>query len=81
MKKQRVRDNPDTPISETQRIVTATFGGFFILLAIAIVVLAETSMLMEAVIAALAVGLLGIDACVSAFRRKRSLLQRIGPLP
>ena len=76
-----MRDKPDKPISETQRVVTAAFGAFFILLAIAIVVLAERAMLIGALIAALAVGLLGIDACVSAVRRKRSLLQRIGPLP
>jgi len=65
----------------TQRSVTAVFGVFFILLAIGILVSADSSMLVGAVIAALAVGLLGIDACVSAYRGKRSLAERIGPLP
>jgi len=78
MKKGLGRDDPRTG---TQRIVTAMFGVSFILLAIAILVWAEASMLIGSVIAALAVGLLGIDGCVSALRGKRSLLERIGPLP
>jgi hypothetical protein len=71
----------DESRTATQRSVTAAFGVLFILLAIGIVASAESSMFLGAVIAALAVGLLGIDGCVSAFRGKRSLLERIGPLP
>jgi uncharacterized membrane protein YdbT with pleckstrin-like domain len=69
------------PRTATHRIVTAMFGVFFVLLAIGILVWADESMFIGAVIAALVVGLLGIDGCVSAFRGKRSLLERIGPLP
>ncbi len=67
--------------SKAPRIVTALFGAFFIVLAFAIVLSVEPSMLVGAVVAALAIGLLGVDACISAARDKPSLLQRIGPLP
>lgn len=62
-------------------MVTAMFGLFFILIAIGIILSVEGSMFLGAVVAALAVGLLGVDACISAIRNKRSMLERIGPLP
>jgi hypothetical protein len=62
-------------------MVTAAFGVFFVLLAIGIVLSVDGSMFVGAAVAALVVGLLGVDACVSAIRGKRSLLERIGPLP
>lgn len=65
----------------TGRLVTAVFGVFLIVLAIVILLSFDGSMMVGAVVAALAVGLLGVDACVSAARNKRSLLERIGPLP
>ena len=67
--------------SKTPRVVTALFGAFFILLAVAILLSADRSMIVRAVLGALVIGLLGVDACISAARDKPSLLQRIGPLP
>jgi len=61
--------------------VTAVFGAFLILLAVVILLSVDQSMIVGAVVAALVIGLLGVDACVSAARDKASLLQRIGPLP
>ena len=67
--------------SKTSRIVTALFGAFLVLLAVAILVSVDRSMIVGSVVAASAIGLLGVDACISAVRDKPSLLQRIGPLP
>ena len=75
------RADSDKPRSRTQRLVTAVFGVFFVLLAVAIPLSVDRSMLVGAAVAALAVGILGVDACVSALRNRRSLLERIGPLP
>jgi len=71
----------DKQRSKTPRIVTAVFGAFLILLAVVILLSVDQSMIVGAVVAALVIGLLGVDACVSAARDKASLLQRIGPLP
>jgi hypothetical protein len=57
------------------------FGVFFILLAIGILLAVEEPIGVGALLAALVVGLLGVDACVSAARNRRSLVERIGPLP
>jgi hypothetical protein len=67
--------------SKTARIVTAVFGVFFIVLAIGILLAVEEPIGVGALLAALVVGLLGVDACVRAARNKRSLVERIGPLP
>ncbi|MGH6623573.1 MAG: hypothetical protein ACREBN_06350 [Burkholderiaceae bacterium] len=61
--------------------MTAVFGVFFVAPAIAIMVMVDRSMIVGAVIAALIVGGLGVDALVSAARNRRSLMSRIGPLP
>ena len=66
---------------KTPRILTALLGAFFVLLAFAIVLLVDQSMLVGAIVAALVIGLLGVDACISAALDRPSLLQRIGPLP
>jgi hypothetical protein len=76
--------NPIDPVkqrSRTPRVVTALFGVFLILLAVAILLLVDRSMIVGGVVAALALGFLGVDACVSAARDKPALVQRIGPLP
>jgi hypothetical protein len=57
------------------------FGVFLILLAIGIVLSVDGPMYVGAVVAASAIGLLGVDACVNAVRSEQSLLERIGPLP
>ena len=67
--------------SKTGRMVTAVFGVFLVGLAVVIWLSADNPISVGAVVAALAVGLLGVDACLSAVRNKRSLLERIGPLP
>jgi len=66
---------------KTPRIVAAGFGAFLIVLAIVILLSVDQSMIVGAVVVALVIGLLGVDACVGAVRDKPSLLQRIGPLP
>jgi hypothetical protein len=76
--------NPIDPAKQkpkTLRVVTALFGMFLIVLAGAILLLVDQSMIIGGVIAALVLGLLGVDACVSAARDKPALVQRIGPLP
>jgi len=67
--------------SRTPRVVTALFGVFLIVLAGAILLFVDRSMLFGGVVAALVLGLLGVDACVGAARDKPALVQRIGPLP
>ncbi len=68
-------------MSTSRRLVTGAFGVFFIGLAGAIVLTVEGSMSLGTVLAAAAVGILGVEACISAVRGTRSLLERIGPLP
>jgi hypothetical protein len=65
--------------SRNYRIVTAVLGLFFVMLAVAIVVVSDRSV--GPLLAAAVVSVLGIDAIVSAFRNKPSLLSHIGPLP
>ena len=71
----------DRQRSKTERIVTAAFGVFLVVLAIVLFLSVDGPISVGQVVAALALGLLGVDACVSAARNKRSLLERIGPLP
>lgn len=65
----------------TRRVVTALFGVFFIVMAGAIMASVDESMIVGGIVAAAVIGLLGLEACVSAARDRPSLLQRIGPLP
>jgi hypothetical protein len=65
--------------SRNNRIVTAVFGLFFVVLAVAIIVVSDRSA--GPLLAAAVISVLGIDAIASAFRNKPSLLSRIGPLP
>ena len=73
--------DPGKQKSRTRRVVTALFGVFLILLAVAVLLLVDRSMIVGGVVAALALGLLGVDACLSAARDKPAFVQRIGPLP
>jgi len=63
------------------KIVTALFGVFFIALALLILATAWESAPIGAAIAALVVAFLGVDAVISVWRGRSSLLSRIGPLP
>lgn len=65
--------------SSAGRLVTAAFGLLFVALAVAVVVVSDRSI--GPLMAAAVLGILGVDAMVSACRGKRSLLSRIGPLP
>jgi hypothetical protein len=67
--------------SRTYRVVTAAFGLLFLIVALLIVVTSDTATRFGALLAAIIVGGLGLDALISALRDKRSLLSRIGPLP
>lgn len=69
------------PGTKAQRTADALFGIFFIVLAVAILVAGSESTLTGALVAAIVVGGLGVDALVNAARNKRSLISRIGPLP
>ena len=65
--------------TKTYRLVTLGLGLLFVATAIAIVVLSELTV--GPVVAALILGILGIDALLSAYQGRRSLVSRIGPLP
>jgi hypothetical protein len=65
--------------SKSYRIVTAAFGLLFALLAIAIIIVSDRTV--GPLFAAVVLGSLGIESVASAFRKKPSLLSRIGPLP
>jgi hypothetical protein len=67
--------------SKGSRIVTGCMGALFVALAIAIIAVVDRPIGLGALVAAIVIGLLGIDALISAVRAKRSLLSRIGPLP
>ena len=67
--------------SQGSRIVAGCVGALFVALAIAIIAVVDRPISPGALVAALVIGLLGIDALISAVRAKRSLLARIGPLP
>jgi hypothetical protein len=64
-----------------ERWVTAMVGLLFVGLAIAIVCSFEADLSLGALAAAAVIGGLGIDALLSAARKRRSILSRIGPLP
>lgn len=61
------------------RLITAAFGAFFTICAIALFLLSDRTIV--PLLAAAVIGLLGVEAIVSAYRCRRSLLSRIGPLP
>ncbi len=69
----------DAMKSNTYRWITIAFGILLITIAITILVVSELTLL--PVIASVAIGILGIDAIVSAYRKTISLPARIGPLP
>jgi heme A synthase len=61
------------------RLVTGGFGLLLIVLAVAIAIVSDAGW--PGRVAALVVGVLGIEALYSAARNRRSLISRIGPLP
>ena len=65
--------------SRSHRLVTAAFGMLFLALAIAMIVISDRTI--GPILASVATGILGLDALASAYRNKRSLLSRVGPMP
>ena len=65
----------------TGRVVTAVFGVFLVVVAIVVLVATDRPIPIGALTASLVLALLGLEACVSAVRSRRSLVERIGPLP
>lgn len=65
--------------SRVYRVVTAAFGLLFTAISIAILVVSDRTV--GPVLVAAVLGVLGVEAIVSAWRSKASLLSRIGPLP
>ena len=62
-------------------MVSAALGIVLVVIAIVVLVWASASTLLGSIVAAVVLAALGIDACVSAWRARPSLLERIGPLP
>lgn len=67
--------------SKSHRAITSAFGLFFIGVAILIALTSDESTRLAALLLAMLIGGLGLEALISAIRSKRSLLSRIGPLP
>jgi hypothetical protein len=67
--------------SKQELVIRAFFGLFFLALAIAVLLLSTPATRTGSVFVALIIGILGLDELVSLYRRRRSLLSRIGPLP
>jgi len=65
--------------SRQYRIITVTLGLIFVIVSIAILVVTDRTI--GPIVVSLVVGLLGVDAIISASRNKPSLLSRIGALP
>jgi F0F1-type ATP synthase membrane subunit c/vacuolar-type H+-ATPase subunit K len=74
-------NSPPGGSKSSGRWVTVAFGLLFVGIAIAIVYTSATDYPIGALFTAAAVGLLGVDALISAARDRRSILSRIGPLP
>ena len=64
-----------------ERGAAFVIGVFFVGVAVAILVTSRNDLSVGAVLAAVVIGGLGIEALLSAVRNRRCLLSRIGPLP
>jgi hypothetical protein len=71
------------PLEETrsERLVGAGFGVLLLVTSAYLLTSAEVSTGIGATLLAVVIGLLGVDALISAVRKRRSLVSRIGPLP
>ncbi len=63
------------------RWITGIFGGVFVVAALAIPFAADIAARPSAMIGFLFILGLGLDAVIAALRNRRSLIERIGPLP
>lgn len=71
----------ERPSPGPHRWVTAVFGGFLLAIAAVVAVVVERPYSIGVVVCLTGLVLLGADAVISAARDRRSLLERIGPLP
>jgi hypothetical protein len=76
-------NNPNPSKDQVTRERGAAFviGVLFVGVAVAILVTSRNDLSVGAVLAAVVIGGLGIEALLSAVRNRRCLLSRIGPLP
>ena len=72
---------PTEAPTNAERWVTAIVGLLFVGIAIAIVGLLAADLSFGTLALAAVIGGLGIDAILSAARKRRSIVSRIGPLP
>jgi thiol:disulfide interchange protein len=70
-----------TAESVASRVVTGLFGFLLVALAVLTIVTSGEETRAGALLVALVLGALGVDAVISAARDRRSLVSRIGPLP
>lgn len=73
--------NPSKDQVTRERGAAFVIGVFFVGVAVAILVTSRNDLSVGAVLAAVVIGGLGIEAVLSAVRNRRCLLSRIGPLP
>jgi hypothetical protein len=73
--------NPLKSQGTRERVAAAVIGALFVVLALAILASSVHDLSVGPLMAALVIGALGIEALLSAARRRRCLLSRIGPLP
>lgn len=66
--------------STLHRWITGTFGGVFVAAALALLIVADIGRPAAMVGFLLILGV-GLDVVVAALRNRRSLIERIGPLP
>lgn len=71
----------ERPSPGPHRWVTAVFGGFLLAIAVVIALAVERPYSVGVVVCLAGLVLLGADAVISTARGRRSLLERIGPLP
>jgi uncharacterized membrane protein HdeD (DUF308 family) len=71
------------PLEETRsnRLVSAGFGVLLLMIAAFVLTSADVATGIGSTLLAVVLGLLGVDALISAARKRRSLMSRIGPLP
>ena len=75
------RAKPREDQGTRDRVAAAVIGAFFVGIALAILASFLHDLSVGPVLAAVVIGGLGIEALISAVRKRRCLLSRIGPLP
>jgi hypothetical protein len=73
--------NPQEDQGARDRVAAAVIGALFVGIALAILASFMHDLSVGPVLAAVVIGGLGIEALLSAARKRRCLLSRIGPLP